>query len=147
MPSKGEPAWVRSPPAAYDIVTAYYPESQGGTRSAKPKLRPSLVLNVLTDPDEPGLFFCRVAYGTKNLKIVQRRHLDIIVQNAVHVHQLGLARATRFDLDSTVTLPWTDEFFGCWTGHATPRIGALTEDYIREYAYLMMLRHTPSGDG
>jgi len=90
-----------------------------------------------------GHFACRVAYGTKKLKIVQRQHLDVIIQNAGHLRQFGLGRATRFDLDYVSSLPWLSDFFGCWSNYPTPVIGALTEIYIREFAYLMMRRQTP----
>jgi hypothetical protein len=66
--------------------------------------------------------------------------VDLIVQHTPHVHQMGLARPTRFDLDCVATVPWNEQFFGCWTGNTSPVIGTLTEDYIKEYAYLMMKR-------
>jgi hypothetical protein len=66
----------------------------------------------------------------------------LIIQNVTDLTQIGLARATRFDLDTTITLPWTNEFFSCWTGYRTPRIGALTEAYIKEYAFLIMRRYS-----
>jgi hypothetical protein len=66
---------------------------------------------------------CAVVFGTKNLKIMQRQFLDIIVQNHEDILAFGLAMATRFDLDHPVSLPWTPEFFGCWTGKRSPVIG------------------------
>ena len=130
--------WANTPPARFDIVATYFPEH---TAPEKPglKLRPGLVLSVLQGKNT-GAYACRVAFGTKNLKIMDRSHLDIIVQHARDLPLLGLHRATRFDLDHIVTLPWAAEFFGCWSGRPTPRIGALLEVYIREYAYLMMRR-------
>lgn len=89
-----------------------------------------------------GMYACRVAYGTKTLKIVARQHLDLIIQNAVDMAEIGLPCATRFDLDTLLTLPWTREFFGCWKGYRTPVIGALTDTYIRNYAYFMMKRRS-----
>lgn len=105
------------------------------------KPRPTLVLTVLED-EKSGMFACEVAFGTKNLKLMQRQHLDLIIQNAAHLRQFGLYRATRFDLDQKVILPWTSEFFGCWDGYSTPVIGALTEDYLRDYAFLMLRRQS-----
>lgn len=89
-----------------------------------------------------GAVACRLAYGTKNLKFVQRKDLDLIVQNAADLNAIGLPMATRFDLDekNLATLPWTTEFFGCWGGYRHPRIGALTLDYVKNYAYVMALR-------
>lgn len=132
-----KPAWLKTPPSAYDIATAWYPEDDEPERG--PKLRPCLVLTVLKGMTS-RLFACKVAYGTKELKIIKRQSLDLIIQHTPHVHQMGLARPTRFDLDCVSTLPWDEEFFGCWTGCTSPVIGSLTEDYIKEYAYLMMKR-------
>src|SRR6266481_9718593 len=135
--TSGKPAaWTLSPPSAYDIVTAYYPE---GPPDPGPKLRPTLCLTVLQGK-ETGAYACKVAYGTKELKIIKRSAVDLIIQHTTHVKQMGLARPTRFDLDCVATLPWNEEFFGCWSAHQSPIIGSLTEDYIREYAFLMMKR-------
>ena len=71
---------------------------------------------------------------------MERQHLDLIIQNAAHLRQLGLYSASRFDLDLVGTLPWTEEFFGCWTDYNSPVISALTETYIKEYGYQMMRR-------
>ena len=108
-------------------------------------LRPGLVTEVLRDT-KSGRVACRVAYGTKHLKIMRRGYLDLIVQNSEDIARFGLARATRFDLDNTAVLPWQSPFFGCWPGFRTPVIGALTELYIREYAFLMMRRDSAGTD-
>lgn len=71
---------------------------------------------------------------------MSRQHLDVIVQNATDMDQFGLYYATRFDLDNTAVLPWERTFFGCWSGYETPVIGNLTEPYIKDYAYKMMVR-------
>lgn len=136
-PSKPHLRWLSQPPSAFDIVTAYFPETNP---KGELRLRPCLVLEVMRRPN--GQIGCRVAYGTKNLKFVQRKDLDLIVQNAADLDLVGLPMATRFDLDARnlVTLPWTEEFFGCWTGYEHPKIGALTEDYVKSYAYIMALR-------
>jgi hypothetical protein len=137
--SNADPAWVASPPALFDIVATYFPEH---TDPEKPglKLRPGLVVKVWRGK-ATGLPYCDIAYGTKRLKIAQRQRIDMIIQNAHDLAELGLFRATRFDLDLIARrLPWTKEYFGCWTGYQSPAIGALTEKYIKEYAYLMMAR-------
>jgi len=132
------PKWLSQPPSAFDIVTAYFPES-------KPKgalrLRPCLVLDVLRGKDS-GMIGCRIAFGTKNLKFVQRQHLDLIVQNNADLNAMGLPMATRFDLDAKniVTLPWTQEFFGCWFGYHHPGLCSLPENYVKSYFYIMALR-------
>lgn len=131
------PDWLSQPPAAFDIVAAYYPETRP---KGELMLRPCLVLDVLRSK-KGGDFACRVAFGTKNLKF-HRRHVDLIIQNAADLNTIGLPMATRFDLDqkNLIILPWTEEFFGCWRGYSHPRIGKLTEAYVKEYAYLMMMR-------
>lgn len=134
--SSNPAAWTLSPPSAYDLVTAYYPE-QGSDPG--PKLRPTLCIAVLQGKTT-GAFACKIAYGTKELKIIKRGAVDLIIQQTPHVKQMGLARPTRFDLDCVATLPWTEEFFGCWSGRQSPVIGSLTEVYIRDYAFLMMKR-------
>jgi len=137
--TSGEAAvWTFSPPSAYDIITAYYPEEGA---DPGPKLRPTLCLTVLQGKIT-GAFACKVAYGTKELKIIKRGTVDLVIQHPPHVQQLGLVRPTRFDLDCVATLPWNEEFFGCWGGHQSPVIGSLTEDHIREYAFLMMKRQS-----
>jgi hypothetical protein len=135
-----EPRWTRNPPSAFDIAASWYPEREAPDKPG-PILRPVLITAVLRG-ESSGLYACRVAFGTKNLKIVQRQADDLIIQNARDLEQFGLGRATRFDLDFTATLPWNKSFFGCWTDHTTPVIGSLTEEYIRDYAFLMMRRQS-----
>jgi hypothetical protein len=98
-------------------------------------------LNVLKGKSD-GAIACRLAYGTTNLKFIQRKDHDIIVQNHDDLNVIGLSRATRFDLDprNVQVVPWTKEFFGCWTGYSHPKIGALTESCIKTYAFIMALR-------
>jgi hypothetical protein len=131
------PSWTESPPFAYDIVSCWYPEND--PLNPGPKLRPALVLAVFQGKTT-GSFACRVAYGTRELKIIHRRTLDLIVQRAVDIRQFGLKSATRFDLDCVAVLPWMPRFFDCWDGYSSPQIGSLNEEYIREYAFLMMKR-------
>ena len=130
--------WTDSPPSSFDIVTAYFPEEKP---KGELRLRPCLVLDVLKG-ETSGKIALRIAYGTKNLKIQQRKGIDIIIQNHGHLSEIGLPMATRFNLDSEniVILPWTDEFFGCWSGYSQPQIGRLLETYIKDYAYAMMTR-------
>lgn len=141
--SPTQPSWIAQQPSAFDIVAAYYPESEpkGALR-----LRPCLVLDVLRGKNT-GNVACRVVYGTKTLKYQQRKHLDIIVQNSADIDAMGLSMATRFVLDpeATVDLPWTTEFFGCWDGHHHPKIGTLLESYVRDYAYCMAMRQVSRG--
>jgi hypothetical protein len=129
--------WWKQPPSAFDIVTAYFPESNP---KGAIELRPCLVLDVFESED--GEYACRVAYGTKNIKFVQRKGLDLIIQNAADLDTLGLPYATRFALDEDCQayLTWDEEFFGAWRGYPTPMISFLPEEYQKEFAYIMMLR-------
>ena len=139
-PTSKLPAWVDRPPNAYDIVTAYFPESK--PRPGAKHLRPCLVTRVLTAADAADEYACEVVFGTKHLKIMQRQFLDVIVQNHEHMTDFGLAMATRFDLDSHIILPWTAQFFGCWRGKRTPVVGSLTSDYVKDYAFKMLRRQS-----
>lgn len=131
--------WWLQPPSAFDILTAYFPESNP---KGELRLRPCLVLDVLRN--QHGSIACRIAYGTKNIKFVQRKDLDLIIQNAAHLDEMGLPYATRFDLSARniVVLPWDQENFGCWRGYPTPQISFLPEEYIKDYAYLMAIRQS-----
>lgn len=135
-----EPAaeWYRRPPSAFDIITCYFPEADPPP-DGTPKLRPALVLSVLRNK-ETGMIAVKVAYGTSVLKLLQRDHLDLIIQNATDLRLIGLPRATRFDLDNTVVLPWCPPHCNCWDGYPTPVIGTLTESYAKDLAWLMLKR-------
>src|SRR5947209_5692872 len=123
-PAGNNPAWTVTPPGLFDIVACYFPENQTLDEPGL-KLRPALVVKVLRGKKSGG-FYCNVAYGTKTLKFLKRQHLDLIIQNAEDLRHLRLYRATRFDLDLiAVELPWTPDFFGCWSGYASPVIGTL----------------------
>lgn len=134
------PSWLSQPPSAFDIVAAYFPETNP---KGELRLRPCLVLDLLKGK-ETGAIACRVAYGTKTLKFHQRKYLDLIIQNAVDIESFGLATATRFELSrkNILDLPWNEEFFGCWSGHHHPHIGTLNVEYAKSYAYLMALRQS-----
>ena len=132
--------WFLQPPTAFDIVVAYFPEAKP---KAELRLRPCLVLDVLKSRSY-GTFACRIAFGTKQIKFAQRKDIDLIIQNQLHLDSMGLPYPTRFDLDdiNIVVLPWDQENFGCWSGYSSPRISFLPEQYRREYAYCMALRKT-----
>lgn len=136
--------WLARVPSAFDIVTAYYPETNP---KGELRLRPCLVLDVLKGRTS-GKFALRVAYGTRNLQVARRSKVDLIIQNHRHLNDVGLPTATRFSLNEAdiVALPWAEEFFGCWHGHSHPIIGSLTETYIRDYAYCMALRQSVTLD-
>lgn len=119
-----------------DIVAAFYPESNP---KGELRLRPCLVLAVRHNPQE-RLFMCEVAFGTKNLKTWSRIGKDLIIQNNNDLDECGLAVATRFDMDpaNRAPLPWNEDFFGCWGGKSSPRIGSLSTDYQKDVAFILM---------
>lgn len=139
MAAPSEPFWVATPPNAFDIATAWFPERN--SIPPGPKLRPSLVIAVLQNKIS-GSIACKIAYGTKNLKLTQRGQLDLIIQNSVDMALFGLSTATRFDLDFTATVPWNNKYFGCWYGYSSPVIGSLTEHYIRDFAFITLRRNS-----
>lgn len=139
MGKLSQPKWTLSPPNLFDIVTGYYPESK--PKAGTPALRPCLVTAVYQD-GETGCYACEVAFGTKTLKTHQRSQLDIIIVNSSELDLMGLPMNTRFDLDTEnrVVLEWLSRNFKPWTGYRSPRIGALTLEYQKEYAWLMAKR-------
>jgi hypothetical protein len=128
----------------FDIVTGYFPETKPEAGGAK--LRPLLVTKVLRNKQN-GSFACEVAYGTSNLKVGQRLLDDIIIQNFNDLNELNLYQATRFVLrkSARVVMPWSSEYFGCWTGHLTPRLSTLLVDYQKDYAFSMMRQMGSNG--
>lgn len=123
----------------FDIVTGYYPESR--PKAGTPAHRPCLVTAVYQD-SETGGYACEVTYGTKSLKTHQRMGLDIIIINSADLDLIGLPMATRFDLDADnrVVMEWKEDNFMPWAGYQSPKIGALTLDNQKEYAWLMAKR-------
>lgn len=134
-----EPNWTLSPPSLFDIVTGFYPETN--PRAGTPALRPCLVTHVYQNT-ETGAYACEIVYGTKNLKTLTRSGKDLIIQNYSDMCEVGLPVATRFDLDANkrVILEWAEKNFKPWPNHRSPKIGSLTEDYQKDYAWLMMRR-------
>ena len=142
MVSSSEYDWTTERPNAYEVVTAYFPETATEETDDWVKLRPCLIMNV-NKGRTTGTIALKIAYGTRKLKFPSRGSIDLIIQNSKDLDDIGLPCATRFDLDNTVTLPWTHDYFGCWPNRVSPYIGSLTEFYIKEYAYRMMMRTKP----
>lgn len=134
------PSWTKSPPNLFDIVAGFYPESK--PRQGTPAHRPCLVTHVFEN-QATHAFACQIAYGSKHLKTVTRSDKDIIIQNSTHLDEMGLPMATRFDLDpeNRVVLEWSPPNFVPWSNRRTPRIGHLTLEYQKEYAWLMATRY------
>ena len=123
-------------PRLYDIVWCRFPEH---TKPDEPalKVRPALVrLSALDRATGRGML--QVAYGTTNLKPTMRR-LDLIIMNAAEIDELNLQRATRFDLDNIVALPWCREYFRPPNGVHNVVIGKLSlhlQERVRRLAGL-----------
>ena len=114
-------------PAPYDIVWCRFPHNPD-LGNPGPYSRPALVRNAATLPD--GTAEVEVAYGTTNLKLHKRRY-DYVVSKASEMDACGLYRATRFDLDQIIWLPWTTEWFEVLPDYNSPIIGSLTPSGIK----------------
>jgi len=118
---------IASLPRPLDIVWCHFPIDEMPGVPA-PRARPALVRCVLLAQGHTHAFV-EVTYGTSNLKIFQRRRVDLIIQNDSELCGMGLPQATRFDLERTVTLPWASEFFVGRTANQSPVIGHLSKRY------------------
>lgn len=79
---------------------------------------------------EDGVGSVEVAYGTTKLKF-NSRPFDFIISKMPEMDACGLYRATRFDLDNTIWLPWTTDWFEIRPDFFSPTIGKLTDEGIR----------------
>jgi len=130
-------AWEKFPPSAFDVVTGYFPEKK--PRKGGPMCRPLLVLTVRENKDR-GLFACRVAYGTSNVKASSRRYSDLVIQNLSCMNQMGLKNPTRFVLhpkSNLIWLPWTEKYFCTWSGMSGPRIGSTPINVQKDAAWIL----------
>jgi hypothetical protein len=136
-------AWSYYPvstlPAPLDVVLCKFPEDLD-LQKPPLKTRPGLVIKTAySDPGfEPEV---RVVYGTSNLKMSKRRY-DLIVMNNQEMYEAGLSRATRFDLDKIVWMPWCSEFFikPDHPHYSSPVIGHLSDNSTRLLGHLMAER-------
>lgn len=81
----------------------------------------------------------QIAYGTTNLKLMQRRH-DFFVTNTAEMDICGLNKATRFDLDKIAWIPWATEWFDCLPGYSSPIIGHLSQHSTKLLQYELARR-------
>jgi hypothetical protein len=109
-------------PRLHDIVWCRFPEDE--PFEPGPKVRPALVRGVKID-SESNRGAVNVSYGTTNLKWMKRRKVDLIIQNAAALKEIGLPMATRFDLDHNNVLPWCAEFFCIPKGYRSITVGSL----------------------
>ena len=114
-------------PVPYEIVWCRFPFApQLGEPGPYP--RPALVRSTAIGVDNVGEV--EVVYGTTTLKL-DKRFYDLIVSKMSEMDACGLYRATRFDLDQTVWLPWNTDWFEVRSGFFSPVIGKLTDSMIR----------------
>lgn len=126
-------------PAPLDIVLCLFPEHLDLGKPG-PERRPGLIIK--TAISETGLRGeVYVMYGTTRLKSDQRPD-DLFVQNYQEMYEAGLHKATRFDLDKVLWLPWAAEFFGKpdHPHYYSPVIGHLPENSTRLLYFLLAER-------
>lgn len=130
--------WEGTPPERYSVVTGFFPEtSPKETWATNP--RPLLVCGTAQHP-ETKEFFCRIAYGTKNLNEGRAHRDDLVIANLSILNQLGLKHPTRFVIgrgSDMLILPWTSEFFQPWTGCATPVLSQLPDNIQRHVGHVL----------
>ena len=141
MSQPGKAGWNYYPlvtlPRPLDIVWCRFPTAEMPSRPG-PKPRPALVRAVFLNRTHTRAQV-EVTFGTSNTKSDERLY-DLIVSNASERAVMGLAQATRFDLDRTVRLPWAKDFFQPHDGHNTPIIGHLTPAAIAQLEALKVTR-------
>lgn len=119
-----------------DIVWCRFPEREAPGVPG-PKSRPALVRAVaLNDEETKGVV--NVTFGTGRLKA--NRALDLQIQNFRSIEECGLEKATRFDLDRTIWLPWTVEFFGPAPGYTQTILGRLDPQSCMQLEALKVAR-------
>jgi len=131
---------VSTIPSALDIVWCNFPTTEDPrlpSATPHPGLIRSVVLNKSHDKA-----LVEITFGTSKLKI-EERPLDLIIQNSASLDHCGLPKATRFDLDRTVTLPWAEEFFVVREGYNSRIIGSLDNDTRMQLEALKVLRRKP----
>lgn len=119
-------------PAPYAIVWCRFPHD-ASLGEPGPKPRPAIVLNVALD-EESGEAEVQLIYGTTNLKMMKRRN-DFFITNFAEMEACGLDKATRFDLDQIVWVPWAKEWFETLSGYDSPVIGRLSAHGVRLLQY------------
>jgi len=130
---------VSTLPAPYDVVLCQFPEDLD-LQKPPLKMRPGIVLQ--TAHSEEGFIpEVRLIYGTSKTKL-QKRPFDLIVMNNQAMYDAGLNRATRFDLDKIIWMPWAAEFFKKpdHPHYYGPVIGHLNDNTRRLLGHLLVER-------
>jgi hypothetical protein len=118
---------ISTSPAPHDLVWCRFPD-QVSLGSPGPKPRPALVRNAAINDDGHGEI--ELVYGTTKLKM-HSRPFDFIVSQPYEMDHCGLYRATRFDLDNVVWVPWAAEWFDVVPLTESPIMGRLSDNMIR----------------
>ena len=105
MTKAARPWGVR--PHLFDICWVRFPYHGDKGRPAR-DMHPCLTIALGQDSER---FWVGVVYGTSNLRLGQRDQIDAIVMAHTDLAAMGLGRATRFDFDRVMWLPWDDEYF------------------------------------
>lgn len=114
-------------PAPYDLVWCRFPDHVS-LGNPGPKPRPALVRNAAVDEDGRGEV--ELVYGTTKLKLSSRK-FDFVISNPYEMNNCGLYRATRFDLDNVVWVPWAAEWFEARPGTDSCVIGHLSDNAVK----------------
>lgn len=111
-------------PKPLSIVWCKFPLEESPKKPG-PKSRPALVRLIMTSKCKTKAAV-EVTYGTSRIREAEFPY-DLVIQNFASIEACGLPRATRFQLDKTILLPWNDTFFECRDGFKTPVIGQLDQ--------------------
>jgi hypothetical protein len=101
------------------------------------------VRSVALSPDHSRAYV-DVCYGTSRLN-KDLHAWDLFIENAAQLNLLGLPQATRFDIDRTLVLPWSREWFEPRKGSKTPIIGRLTDLEVAQLETLKRIRRAGRG--
>jgi len=123
-------------PASLDIVWCLFPIDEA-PNTPGPYPRPSLVRAVALNRDQTKAIV-NITYGTSRIK--ENRTLDLQIQNCRSLDECGLEKATRFDLDKTIWLPWAKEFFRPPARYSGPILGHLDPQSCMQLEALKVAR-------
>jgi len=80
--------------------------------------------------EKDGRYAIEVAYGTSQVAKQIANVGSFVIMNYQSIQQIGLTKATRFELLTLQILPWTVEYFPDIPGRRTPIVGHLTNHEI-----------------
>lgn len=117
-------------PTAGDVLWCHFPDHI----QPRPKPRPALVVSVQLDGE--GFIFVQVAYGTsqKTNRLYSGEFLISRAQHSTAYASAGLSYDTKFNLATTLLLPWDERYFSV-PPHAphgqNPKLGTLHPSLVR----------------